>query len=214
MAQINHDNSDFIIDFGDDINAMFIPDFICEDDLVKYFDNLSKVPFCRVTYQKYGKTRSTPRSTYCYGQYNGLTSARYRGKEFPTETIPEWLESLKKEVEMVTLCDYNAVLINKYENGADYICWHQDDESFLEHKTVASISIGCERDFMFKAVEKGQVHKIKLSNGSLFVLNDGLWHHIPKRANAKSIRYNITFRKVKDNNGIGNYYYYNRGYIA
>lgn len=209
MSKIIHDNKSPIFNFGEGIKACYISHFITlelQSQLIEYLDQF---PYCQITYNKYGKIRQTPRLTYCYGQYNGESTAKYRGKEFQTEAIPEWLLQLKEPIEKYIGCDFNAVIMNKYINGENNISWHQDDESFLEHKIIASISLGQERAFQFKLTEHSQVHEITPISGSLLIF-DSLWHTLPKRAHIDQTRYNITFRKVKDSRGIGNYYYYNR----
>lgn len=181
------------------------PDFIL--DLKTFLDQFE---FCQVEYIKYGQIRKTPRLTYCYGQYNKEPTARYRGVDFSTEPIPQWLLQLKAPIEQFLGCDFNAVIMNKYPTGDHHIGWHQDDESFLEHNTIASLTIGAERPFQFRHLDKGQIHEVELKSGSLLIFNQGLLHSLPKRTRVSGVRYNITFRKVKSGLGIGNYYYYNR----
>ena len=211
MARITHHNDSIITDFGDGIQAYYSNEFITSDGMELLPHLLMQVPFTRVKYNKFGQVRVTPRFTWCYGQFNGEKTARYRGKNFETEVIPDWLNQLRENIEEITGRKFNAVLLNRYVNGTDYINWHKDDESFLDHKMVASISLGEERDFQFKATERGRVHQITLKSGSLFIFDEGLYHSLPKRKRINNVRYNITFRCVNSNNGIGNYYYYNRG---
>ena len=40
----------------------------------------------------------------------------------------EGLMELKKKVEEFTNCNFNSLLINKYETGKDKVGWHADDE--------------------------------------------------------------------------------------
>lgn len=216
MAKILHNNSEYIQSFDPNINAQYIPNYLTPDLQLSLLNFLPTLPWTRIIYDKYGETRSTPRLTWCYGQIAGHNTASYKGKVFNTEPIPEWLNQLKTPLEQFLFSyynvkiDFNAVILNQYTSGQDHINWHQDDEKFLEHHVVASISIGSERDFQMRAFEKGVIHEISLKNGSAIIFDKTL-HALPKRANVNGVRYNITFRKVKDNTGIGNYYYYNRG---
>lgn len=210
-AQIVHASTAPITSFSDGIVAAFHPDYVVPEMAADLRKHLATVPFTRVTYPKYGTVRRTPRMTYCYGQFNKEPVARYRGKDFATEPLPEWLDTLRQSVETTTGREFNAVILNYYPDGDNYIGWHQDDESFLGHKVVASISLGQSRDFLFKAAVGSPVHRITLTDRSLFVIDQGLWHSLPKRARVTQPRYNITFRNVNSSQGVGNYYYYNRG---
>lgn len=197
------------INFGDGIAAIYIPQYLTpelHDQLVKFLPE--NVPYTRVSYQKYGKLRNTPRLTWCYGQYNNQDTATYRGKTFKTEPIPDWLLQIKAPIERFIGVTFNTVILNKYTDGKDHIGWHSDDEEFLQHHYIASISIGASRDFQMR-VNNGPIHEIKLKEGSLLVF-DGVKHCLPKRKGCSQTRYNITFRCIKDAKGVGNYYYYNR----
>jgi alkylated DNA repair dioxygenase AlkB len=208
---IVHDNSTVIKQFGDGIAGQYHPNFLSEELCNNLRQHLDSLPFSQVSYKKFGQIRNTPRLTYCYGQLNDEPVARYRGVSFKTEPIPVWLQDVLSHIQKSTGYTYNAVILNKYVDGNRYINWHQDDESFLGHKVVASISIGQSRDFQFKATENSPVHQITLLDRSLFLIDEGLWHCLPKRARITGVRYNITFRNVNSSLGIGNYYYYNRG---
>lgn len=222
MNKITYQNDKVIEKFGN-ISAQYIPNYITPlllEQLSKFlssaepiYKGLNTVPYVRVSYQKFAKLRFTPRFTWCYGQYNGESLASYRGQGFQTELIPQWLLDIKMPIEKYLGVDFNAVILNKYENGEDYISWHQDDEEFLEHHLIASISIGAERDFQMRTDKNETIHEIKLQSGSLIIFN-GVLHSLPKRMKVSGVRFNITFRKVKSNHGIGNYYYYNRGILT
>lgn len=213
--KIIHPSNVDITDFGEKSNeyipAFYYPNFLSQMQMQGLLLHLEQVPFTKVVYDKYGKPRSTPRHTFCYGQLDNQSVARYRGADFNTEPIPDWLDKLRQQVEIKTKANYNAVILNKYLDGSEFINWHQDDEQFLAHERVASLSFGQPRDFQFKLTEDSIVHEICLQPGSLFIINDGLWHSLPKRARQNNIRYNITFRCLGTQKGVGNYYYYNRG---
>lgn len=210
MSKIIHDNTQLNTDFGEGIKAYYFPDYINGDNYDIISNILESHPFTQVSYTKFNKIRHTPRMTYCYGRFNDQTTASYKGVSFDTQVLPEWLEELKSPIDTYLGCKFNAVIMNKYINGSNNIAWHQDDETFLQHKMIASITMGQERPFQFRVSADSPIHEITLKSGSLFIFDEGLSHCIPKRAHIDGIRYNITFRQVKNNLGIGNYYYYNR----
>lgn len=43
------------------------------------------------------------------------------------------------------------MLLNRYKGGDDYVGWHADDEKIYgPTPEIASVSFGCERDFLLK----------------------------------------------------------------
>eukprot|EP01111_Echinosteliopsis_oligospora_P009006 TRINITY_DN2557_c0_g1_i1.p1 TRINITY_DN2557_c0_g1~~TRINITY_DN2557_c0_g1_i1.p1 ORF type:complete len:391 (+),score=111.82 TRINITY_DN2557_c0_g1_i1:89-1174(+) len=218
------------------------PSFFSEEEQDDIIRHLDQVPWQKVTYTKFGKPRSTPRHTYCYGTpaSNGVDPVRvsYAGAPYFTEGIPSWLLDIKSKVEKATGYTYNAIILNNYVTEGEYISWHTDDERFLDHTTVASLSFGALRTFKVRTSPLGAICKMKkkpkkdemegteeisvtLLSGSLSVLYNGIEHALPKETPTPfknmSNRYNITFRCLKPfkegskMSGWGNYYHYNRG---
>jgi len=155
----------------------------------------------------YAKTRITPRLTWCYGRLQNEI-VRYRGKNFTTELMPDWLVSLRDQIAEKTGFCANACILNFYTHGSEHINWHADDETFLEEKTVASISLSGERVFSMR--NDKYRFDITLRDGSLLMMYDAIEHCLEAQENVRG-RFNITFRKLNSEKGIGNYYYYNRG---
>jgi alkylated DNA repair dioxygenase AlkB len=191
--------------FDSIINAKYYCDFVKENSIVKTY--LRSIPWTRVEYQMYGKTRITPRLTWCYGRLDDRI-VKYRGKKFLTEPFPEWLIELRDSVAEKTGFVANASILNFYPDGSDHITWHADDEKFLEEKTVASISFCSERVFSMRNDEYRL--DITLRDGSLLMMYDATEHCLDSQKVARG-RFNITFRRLNSEKGMGNYYYYNRG---
>jgi alkylated DNA repair dioxygenase AlkB len=83
------------------------------------------------------------------------------------------------------------------------MAWHSDDEkSILPNSTIASLSLGAERRFLFKHKNTQQKIELNLQNGSLLLMKENTqnnwWHSLPKSAKIKSPRINLTFRKMID----------------
>lgn len=134
---------------------------------------------------------------------------KWKGIEFETDPFPQWLKEIKNNIESDTKLEFNSCILNMYEDNNDSISFHVDAERFLKHNAIASLSLGDSRIFKYK--KNGKINTIELKSGSLSLLLNGLEHSIPKSKNIQNIRYNITFRCLKDNHGLGNYYRYNRG---
>ncbi|KAL1972917.1 hypothetical protein VTN31DRAFT_6459 [Thermomyces dupontii] len=146
----------------------------------------------------------------------------------PPRPIPQVLDFLRQRVEAV-LGDgttFNFCLVNYYASGDDSISYHSDDERFLgPNPTIASLSLGEQRDFLMKHKPDtaprdrslGKPLKLALSSGDMVVMRgetQSNWlHSIPKRSGktAPGGRINITFRKAIVPGGTENYYRYNVG---
>lgn len=202
------------------------PAFLNEDEQKDIIEELSKLPWQKVTYTKFGKPRSTPRHTFCFGTPSATGASvdvSYMGAHYDTEAIPSWLSTLKAKVEKETGFEYNAIILNNYTSEGEYISWHTDDERFLQHTTVGSISLGASRTFKVRTSPLGAICKlkskpkaekgepdpmagtketaVKLISGSLSVLYHGIEHSLPKETptphKGMKNRYNITFRCLK-----------------
>lgn len=79
-------------------------------------------------------------------------------------------------METATGFQYNAIILNNYISEGEYISWHTDDERyikysllsnlilfirFLQHTTVASISLGAARTFKVRRSPLGAICKLK-----------------------------------------------------
>ena len=120
--KIVYNNQQHIAKFNDGIAAEYIPNYvtpILQNELFKFL--FSSQPFTRVSYEKLAALRFTPQMSWCYGQYNEESIANYRGQSFKTKPIPQRLLDIKALIEQYRGVDFNAIIINKYENGEDHI---------------------------------------------------------------------------------------------
>lgn len=86
--------------------------------------------------------------------------------------------------------------------------FHKDDEKELcLESPIASLTLGAERDFIFRHGDKKtrniQDEKLVLTNGLLLLMNhptNKFWYHgVPQRKTCKEPRINLTFRKIVQN---------------
>ena len=106
---------------------------------------------------------------------------------------------------------YNIALCNRYKKSKDYIAFHSDNEEFGTTKSIASISLGVPRTFMYRDKNFPVIEKVslKLTHGSLIYMGENcqeLYRHGMKKENLEdltsdecikrydSTRINITFR--------------------
>jgi alkylated DNA repair dioxygenase AlkB len=130
------------------------------------------------------------------------------------------LEKIRIRIQELTGEKYNFAYLNQYRDGNDSIGWHSDKENSLEKQsTIASLSLGCTRDFMLRHIAETQLAQelvdpvtrraaldkakmcIPLHPGSLLLMRKNTQkvyhHHVPKRIGFKGIRINVTFRRLK-----------------
>ncbi len=96
---------------------------------------------------------------------------------------------------------FNGILINKYENGEEYIGKHSDDEKGLQPNCgVISMSFGAVRKFRIRDKNTGKIvldvptepNKIIQMAGNF---QKEFTHEIPVEKKVKECRYSLTFRR-------------------
>ena len=147
----------------------------------------------------FGKHIITKRKAAWYGDEDyAYTYSNYTKHALPWT---EELKALKAIAETCTGAAYNSCLLNLYHTGDEAMAWHSDDEKMLEKNgSIASMSFGAERKFMFKHKKTGETVSVLLENGSLLVMKGTTqthWvHRLTKSVNIKLPRVNLTFRKI------------------
>ncbi len=166
-----------------------------------YFENLLiSIPWQNDEVVIFGKHIITKRKTAFYGS----SPFEYKYSNIPRVALQwtETLETIKTKVEEVTKEKYNACLLNLYHNGEENMGWHTDDESTLiRNGSIASLSFGAERKFVFKHKLQKEKIEILLESGSLLemkgVTQNHWLHRLPPTKKVKSPRINLTFRQMK-----------------
>lgn len=111
------------------------------------------------------------------------------------------LTELRQQLEGYLQAGFNAVLVNYYRDGDDYVGWHADDEPELgPQPLIASLSFGASRQFAYRQKKSARHGSLLLSDGSLLVMQPEFQHHwlhsVPGSAEPVGGRINLTFRKV------------------
>jgi alkylated DNA repair dioxygenase AlkB len=148
----------------------------------------------------FGKKIKVPRLEAYYA-LNGEQYG-YSGQQLQAEKFPLFLDELRLKVQKCTGYKYNALLINYYRDGQDSNGWHADNEKTLgPNPSIASISLGAERNFDLKHLSTGQKKSIVLAHGSLLHMHGPLQHHykhqLPKKRALTEARLNLTFRWIQ-----------------
>tara|TARA_R110002049_G_scaffold7173_4_gene42577 strand:- start:6438 stop:7049 length:612 start_codon:yes stop_codon:yes gene_type:complete len=178
--------------------AIYYPTVIDKVNAQKYFNRLKEeIEWQHDELVMFGKTIITDRKVAWYGikefEYT------YSKKTKKATLFNPLLKELKEIVEKTTGAQYNSCLLNFYHNGNEGMGWHADDEKELtRHSSIASISLGAERRFIFKHKSTKEKAEILLENGSLVDMHgeiqDNWLHSLPKTKKVNQPRINLTFR--------------------
>jgi alkylated DNA repair dioxygenase AlkB len=123
-----------------------------------------------------------------------------------TRTALPWTQvllKLKAKVEEVSGETFNSCLLNLYHSGDEGMAWHSDSEKQLKpNAAIASVSLGAERQFIFKHKKTKETHGLVLQHGSLLVMKGMTqthWlHRLPPTKKVHSPRVNLTFRMINE----------------
>ncbi|MGH9540619.1 MAG: alpha-ketoglutarate-dependent dioxygenase AlkB family protein [Terriglobales bacterium] len=161
----------------------------------------AELPWRRHVSRMYGREVPVPRLEAWIATHPYTYSRR---RYEPSPWTPS-LELLKAAVEAAAGCAYNSVLANLYENEADSVGWHADDEPEMspEHP-IASLSLGAAREFQMRRGNEPAT-AMTLAHGSLLLMAAGMqreWRHrLPKARRPCGPRINLTFRRMTESGG-------------
>jgi alkylated DNA repair dioxygenase AlkB len=195
--------------FGNDPAANLLPcdgtvnyfgPVLTPDDTRRFYDTLLRdIPWKNDEAVIFGKRIITARKVAWYGDSD--FSYTYSGTTKQALVWTDELAALKAIVEKLTATRFNSCLLNLYHDGSEGMAWHSDDEKSLgRNSTIASVSLGAEREFRFKHKRRDEKVSVLLESGSLLVMKDTTqthwFHSIPKSKKIKTPRINLTFRTM------------------
>lgn len=111
------------------------------------------------------------------------------------------LSELRAAIERRLDAKFNAVLVNLYRDGNDYVGWHSDNEREMgDDPLIASLSLGATRAFAYRHKRSGEQDSTQLTAGTLLVMRPSFqhdWQHsVPPAPEVADPRINLTFRYV------------------
>lgn len=125
---------------------------------------------------------------------------KYSGNMVQSQPMLPFISKLLETVNKHFDSNFNGILVNRYENGSDYIGVHSDDEKSLDKAGgVVAISFGQTRKFRIRNKKDKKIFKdIKLTSGMLLQMGgefqSEFTHEIPIEKLANGVRYSFTFR--------------------
>lgn len=148
----------------------------------------------------FGRVVDSPRLSAWIGDDDA--TYRYSGTRFAPLPWTPALLALRDRVAAECDTSFNSVLANLYRDGSDRMGWHSDDEAELgPAPVIASVSLGAERTFRFRAKAGGEPVAIELPHGSLLRMGGQTQrlykHELPVRKRVAEARINLTFRKIE-----------------
>lgn len=166
----------------------------------RYFDKLlSSIAWQHDELILFGKRIITKREVAWYGD-KGLNYTYSKITKTARPWTPELL-ALKQLVTNTTGASYNSCLLNLYHDGSEGMAWHADDEKeLLNNGSIASLSLGAERKFLFKHKISQETVSIMLEQGGLLEMKGEIqdyWlHRLPPVSKVATARINLTFRTI------------------
>jgi alkylated DNA repair dioxygenase AlkB len=195
------------------LNIHLIINYFDPDYADKLFEGLK-----RVTYNSdeasmikiMGKHIKIPRKQVAFGDLNtnyhfsgtGVMAYDWNNEDSSTNSkVARELKLISKRVGKTACSTFNYALVNNYLNQTNSIGYHSDQEKELgRYPIIAGISLGQEREMYFKSNLTGEVIKISLPHGSMYIMyypTNKYWKHsIPKSARRLGQRISLTFRSV------------------
>src|ERR1700745_2858695 len=112
---------------------------------------LSGANFRQNYIQLYGR-KAIPRLEAWCGSWDYPYS---KGVVLKAAPMPDYLQSVIDKIKAAGLGDFNAVLINRYRDGSDYISPHSDDDYGDPEPTIPSLTLGAARPFRLAKIVSG-----------------------------------------------------------
>ncbi|MFY0629669.1 MAG: alpha-ketoglutarate-dependent dioxygenase AlkB [Flavobacteriaceae bacterium] len=117
----------------------------------------------------------------------------------PTKLWTEKLKTVKEKIESFTNLTFKTCVLIYYPDGNSGVDFHSDFPAFGDTTIIPSVSLGEEREFLFREKESGIETSIALEHGSLTVMGehcqDRYEHSLPTNSEYKNLRINLTFRR-------------------
>nr|WP_246239984.1 alpha-ketoglutarate-dependent dioxygenase AlkB [Pseudoalteromonas caenipelagi] len=113
------------------------------------------------------------------------------------------LEQLRQQIIQITGVNLQVAVCLYYPNGKHNLGFHSDLPAFGSTDTIASISLGAEREFLIRSQhDHNEQYSITLKHGSLLVMGKGFQdvyeHAITEGECDSGVRFNISFRRFGD----------------
>jgi alkylated DNA repair dioxygenase AlkB len=131
---------------------------------------------------------------------DAVKSYNYSGQKMASQPLGPMLKQLLSYVNYHSGSSFNAVLVNRYNSGTDYIGAHSDNEHLDPQSGVVCASVGATRKFRIRdKVTKQILVDVGLPSGSIVCMigpsfQSRYTHEIPVEKKVTGVRYSFTLR--------------------
>lgn len=182
-------------------DVVFVSNFLIRDEADALLSRIrSEADFRQNYIQLYGR-KAIPRLEAWYGPWDYPYS---KGVVLKAAPMPGYLQAVIDKIAAEGFGAFNAVLINRYRDGRDYISPHSDDDYGDPEPTIPSLTLGATRPFRLAKIvsgsklDKSTTVEFLPDHGDLIVMRgrtNAEWQHwVPKTAKPIGERVNLTFR--------------------
>jgi len=182
-------------------DVVSVPNFLTQAEADELLARIKTAADFRQNYiQLYGR-KAIPRLEAWYGPWDYPYS---KGVVLKAAPMPDYLQAVIDKITAAGFGVYNAVLINRYRDGSDYISPHSDDDYGDPKPTIPSLTLGAARPFRLAKIvggsklDKSTTVEYLPQHGDLLVTRgrtNAEWRHwVPKTAKPIGERINLTFR--------------------
>lgn len=124
---------------------------------------------------------------------------RYSGQLARSQPLTPALSGLLQNVNTLYNASFNGILVNRYQDGNNYIGSHSDDEAGLDKTGVVAVSHGAVRKFRIRDKKtKAIVEDVLMEPGMILCMSgrfqEEFTHEVPVEKRVKTPRYSFTFR--------------------
>lgn len=161
-------------------------------------DDILRIEMEKHTIVLNGKQCKTGRDLCFYSDFS--KGYRFSGNIIESRQLTEHLRNILEKVNKYTNSDFNGILINRYNNGSEYVGAHSDDERSLGKNGVVTFTIGSSRIFRIRDKKSEAILKdLVIHDSDIYWMTGNFQkkytHEIPKQLRVKEPRISLTFRK-------------------
>jgi len=182
-------------------NVVFVHEFLSGEEADALLGRIrSESNFQQNYIQLYGR-KAIPRLEAWYGSWDYPYS---KGIVLKAAPMPDYLKEVIDKIAAAGFGEFNAVLINRYRDGKDYISPHSDNDYGDPEPTIPSLTLGAARPFRLAKIiggsklDKSTTVEFLPGHGDLVVMrgrtNTEWQHWVPKTVKSVGERINLTFR--------------------
>jgi len=182
-------------------NVVFVYEFLSREEADALLGRIrSEANFQQNYIQLFGR-KAIPRLEAWYGSWDYPYS---KGIVLQAAPMPDYLKEVIDKLAAAGFGEFDAVLINRYRDGKDYISPHSDDDYGDPEPTIPSLTLGVARPFRLAKItsgsklDKSTTVEFLPGHGDLVVMrgrtNTEWQHWVPKTAKPVGERINLTFR--------------------